>query len=136
MKISIVKSLMIICVIAAIAGIPGMPQAIKIPPAEATVYLYNQKNYSVKIGCTLAYLAGSKMELIHINEWVSANGSVTRKAKYMSSSKIIGIATTVYFNGKTFRQDYNPNGVSSVTVVAVPDNLLNVYPKHMKVDIR
>jgi hypothetical protein len=135
MKISIVKTLMIACIITVVAGIPGVPNAINIPPTEVTVILTNQKNYQVKMGCSLGYLMGSVMHSADVDEWVPAGTTIQRTAKH-SGKKVIIVVATVYFDGQTFRNDYNTSDAKKVTVIAVPDNLVGSYPKHMKVDIR
>jgi len=135
MKISIVKCLMIACIITVVAGIPGAPKAIKIPPTEVTVILTNQKHYQVKMGCGLGYLMGSVMHSADVDEWVPAGTTVQRTAKH-SGKKVIIVTATVYFNGQTFRNDYNTTDAKKVTIVAMPDNQVYRYPKHMNVDIR
>jgi len=85
--------------------------------------------------CILFYLMGSVMERTTVVEWVPAGTTVQRTAKH-SAKKIASVTATLYFNGKTFRKDYSPNGVSSVTVVAVPDNQVGTYSNHMAVTIR
>jgi hypothetical protein len=119
MKSRPIKIMMFACFIAVMAVIPGVPHAINIPPKEVQVVLINQKAFSVQIGCSIGYLLGSTMHQSNVDVWVPAGGTVYRTLKHSSQNDRIFVASTVYYNGKTFRQDDNRTNVKKIIITAL-----------------
>ena len=120
----------IICILTAVLLLAGLAFAGSLsppPPPTTTFTFYNDNDFPVKIRASV-YLEYQKQnwdnasrpgKFLDVEADVAPYGSYTRTEVYDRFYKGFGASGSVWFEGRTLRQDCSCPGVKSVTVRAL-----------------